>query len=176
MRRVPIGRAKQAISNNTAAAQRFVDATHEYDGATMNVHTGHLYEYGENVHMVGGHTGQTGSKIPTHYYDRGSDSPHLTAAQAHQERLRVLASTGFGRGRGGRDVGVGSWIDRETPEGTRKGVQMDATSIFHDRRQAEGATLHRNEDAMFNMSDLSETRNEDIRAARGLGPRPPKTD
>lgn len=164
-----IHEAHQQLQHDLTAAGRFVAATHEFGGATMNPRTGHVLEAGEDVHLVGGHADpQTGLKIPTRYYDQGVGNPHLSVAQAHAERIRTLILT-----QGQKDSGLGSWIDSQNPT---KGVQVDNSTIFHDRRQAETATLARNEDAMFSMKDLSEPRNEEIRAARGLGPRPPRMD
>lgn len=162
--------AHQQLQGDLAAAQHFVDATHEYGGATMNAKTGHVFQMGENVHLVGGHPDpQSGEKIGTRYYDQGVDNPHLTVAQAHAERLRNLIVTGGGT----RSTALGSWVDSGNPH---KGVQIDTSTIFHNRHRGENAVLDRNEDAMLHMKDLSETRNEDIRAKRGLPARPPKTD
>lgn len=164
-----IHEAHQQLQNDLQAAGRFVAATREFGGATMNPRTGHVFGAGEDVHLVGGHPDpQTGQKIPTRYYDQGVGNPHLSVAQTHAERIRTLILTGSQK-----DSALGSWVDSKNP---RKGVQVDNSTIFRDRRGAEDATLARNEDAMFYMKDLSEPRNEEIRAARGLGPRPSKTD
>lgn len=167
-RKVPLDRVKRAVENDTDAANSFAETTNRFRGASMDVRTGRLLQVGEDVHLVGGAPHIMGGKTPTHYYDSGSDSPQITASQAHQERLRVFAATG-----GRHDAAVGSWINAADPS---KGVQVDSSTIFTDRRKGEDAVLERNEDAMSHMVDLSETTNEQIRKARGLGPRPPKTD
>ena len=152
-----------------SAAQHLSNLTDEHGGASADLHSLRAYEYGENAHMASGTPDvRTGKAFPTQLVDVGTSNPKLSVGDVMEIRDKMRPAA-----KGAANPVFGTWVSEKDP---KKGVQVDYATALPDKEKAKDLTLSRNEDAMFSMSDLSETKNEDIRTERGItGERPPKT-
>jgi hypothetical protein len=136
-------------------------------GSSMLAKSGQFFSEGDNAHMVGAHPGTDGKPVPGAEINVGADDPKMTPMDAIQQRVRIRQATGDSP-----DVALGSWQRKNDEDGKPNAMVVDASTAFRDRGQAEDATLARDEDAMWSMDSMSETKNSEIRAQRGLPPRP----
>ena len=68
---------------------------------------------------------------------------------------------------------MGSWVDEEAPE---KGVQIDLSAGYKTKKAAEKKMVERNEDAIFDLKNMKNIRNEDVRQKYSSEPRPTKVN
>ena len=132
------------------SANAFAQATNVGGGASMNVKSGELEEFGKPGYFVGAEKSVRGmgGKIKTKYINRGGNQtrksrPQMSAQDALVQRARVDKLTG---GREGSTLG--SWIDDEA---LHKGVQIDASKKFTDKDAAVKAMEDRGETALWDM-------------------------
>lgn len=179
--KVPYSRTRQAMLDADAgkggpltptmhrvlsAAQHMAALTSENGGATIDLRKMDAYEGGQNFQMVGGSPDvRTGKAFPTQLVDVGSPNPRVHAGDIIDARKKMLPAA-VGKAR----PALGTWAAKD-----KKQVDIDLVDVIHNNpRRAEDLTLQRNEDAYFNLKNFDEPSNEEIRAKRGMGPRPPK--
>jgi hypothetical protein len=163
-------KAVRLLASNPKPAQDFIDSTHENKGASMFLHDMSMVNYGDKMNIVGKEPSKkTGKSVPTAFVNAGSSEPKLSALQfaSHFNRLKEHAKS--------KKALMGSWIDTNTPEATKKGVQIDLSGGYKDRPTAEMKMISRNEDAIVDASKgFEEIRHEDVRHKYESTPRPPK--
>jgi len=159
-------REVRTLAEHPQEAQDFIDSTHNFNGASMNLKSMKMPQPGDKMFIVGGETSKnTGKRVDTEYVDQGSSSPRLEPRQfaKHFNRLKMEA--------GDPKAMMGSWIDTKSKKNTRKGVQIDMSTGHINRKPAEDKMLERGEDAIWNMGSMRNIRNEAVRKRRGTGPR-----
>lgn len=143
-------RLTEALNRPTNQAAPSVNAaifaarTNANQGESFNLNTKQFASaQSEGRYVVGGESDPKGKRIKTKYVNRGRKTPQLSAADAasHIERASLATKNASG-------AHLGSWVD---PENTKKGVQMDVSSIFSDKKKAESVMEKRNEDAMWDL-------------------------
>lgn len=118
--------------NTHLAAQQFAAHTEKHGGATMNVHTGKILQPGEHGYVVGGEPStKTGKRVETGY-----EAGPVSAGTVMHHWARVKGETS------GPNVNLGSWKDAGNTE-------FDASSVYHDRRQATELAGKRAEKAVW---------------------------
>lgn len=169
----PHERSKQEVrllAGNPAQAQSFIDSTKNYGGASMFLKDMSMPQPGDKVYIVGKEKSQkTGGSVPTAFENPGQG--HITPRQFayHFNRLKMETAD--------PKAMVGSWVDAATKKGKAKGVQIDLSTGYKQKRRAEDKMIERNEDAIWNMNSMRNVRNEAVRKRRGVTePRPPKTN
>lgn len=154
------------LASHPAEAQKFIDSTRDYGGASMSLKTMKMAQPGESVYLVGKEPSQkTGKPVPTSYVDTGKSHPALNAQQFASHFLRLKGETNKST------AAMGSWVDEEAPH---KGVQIDLSSGYKKKSSAEKKMVERNEDAAWDMKKMQNIRHEDVRHKYAEGPRPPK--
>ena len=163
-------KAVRLLAEHPEKAQAFIDSTHENKGASMFLHDMSMVNYGDKMNIVGKEPSRkTGKPVPTEFVNAGSNEPKLSALQfaSHFNRLKEHAKN--------NKALMGSWIDTKTPEHTQKGVQIDMSGGYKNRKTAEMKMISRNEDAIVDASKgFEEIRHEDVRHKYEKTPRPPK--
>jgi hypothetical protein len=160
----------RTLASNPNEAQKFIDSTKNYGGASMFLNSMKMPEPGDKTYIVGKEKSQaTGKPVPTHYENPGKS--HLTPRQFayHFNRLGMESKD--------PKAMMGSWVDSKTKKGRAKGVQIDLSTGYKQKGRAEDKMIERNEDAIWNMKSMRNIRNEAARKRRGIKePRPPKED
>lgn len=161
------------MSRVLSSAQQASALTSEHGGASLDLHTMKPYQAGDEAYMVGGTPdSQTGKAFPSQLVDYGNPDPKMTAGDFIDTRRKMLAAA-----QGTENPVFGTWVAKEPDQYGAEGkphVAIDLSTAYSGQKQADDATLARNESANFTMKDFSEKTNEQIRKERGLGPRPPK--
>jgi len=156
----------RTLASNPKGAQDFINSTREHGGATMSLATGKLAQPGDSAYIVGKEPSKrTGQAVPTAFESAGSSHPSLSAKQfaSHFNRLKSESS--------GRNAAMGSWVDEEAPH---KGVQLDLSTAYKTKASAEKKMVNRNEDAIWDMKNMKNIRNEEVRHKYTPEPRPEK--
>jgi hypothetical protein len=112
-------------------------------GLTMNVRTGVTTdEQPATGYAVGGERDANGRRINTKKVSTGSTDPKLSANDAAKfaETVRL--------GSKDKNVNIGSWVDPSKP---KSGVQLDASRVYTDKKEATKKMEERKEDAMYNV-------------------------
>lgn len=147
---VPLVAAKQAKPKLDALnipleeAVNFVDRTNDigkgWSGATLGLTTGKVLKEGVPGHVVGAEPmeGKPDSRIATHLYGAGSNSPKLSIAQFANEAERIKGLTSH------PDSSIGTWFSTDSSE-AGKGIQLDASRVFADKNEAGRAAISRQE-------------------------------
>lgn len=163
------------LVENPKAAQDFIDSTRDNGGASIFLKDTRLPAVGsENMFIVGREPSQkTKQPVDTQYENRGTNNRNLSAKQfaSHFLRLREEATRPSGKIK--PQAMMGSWINSKEPE---KGIQMDLSVGLKKRSQAEQKMVDRNEDAIFDVKNISDIYHEDVRHKYTDTPRPPKGD
>lgn len=158
----------RTLAENPQAAQNFIDSTKNYGGASMFLHNMSMPQPGDKMHIVGKEpSSRTGEAVPTKFENPGKG--HLTPRQFayHFNRLKLEAN--------GPKSMMGSWFDTKNKKTKAKGTQIDMSTGYKQKRRAEDKMIERNEDAIWGMDNMRNTRNEAARKRRGITePRPPK--
>ena len=157
------------IGDLLSAAQHVARLTNESGGASVDLRTLKPYEPGQDVQMVGGSKdARTGEQFPTRMVGLGAQNPKMTVSDVLHIRNQMLPAAADNP-----HAVLGTWkvTDPEAPHRNRIDVDY-STAVHGDRRTAELLSVKRNEDAMFDMKDMSTTNNEEIRQKYGLRPRP----
>lgn len=156
-----------------SSAQQASALTSEFGGASLDLHTMKPYQAGDEAYMVGGTPdASTGKAFPSQLVDYGNPDPKMTAGDFIDTRKKMLAAA-----QGSENPVFGTWVAKEPDQYGAEGkphVAIDLSTAYSSQKQADDATLARNESANFTMKDFSEKTNEQIRAERGLGARPEK--
>lgn len=155
------------LASNPGGAQEFIDSTNKHGGASINLASGKVAQPGENLYLVGKEPSQrSGHPVPTAFESTGSKSPNLSAHQFSSHFLRLKGETSDPKAM------MGSWVDTKAKE---KGVQIDLSTGHKYKKAAEKKMITRNEDAVWNMKNMRNIRNEAARKRHGVTePRPPK--
>jgi hypothetical protein len=160
----------KVLAGNPGGAQDFIDSTRQHGGATMNLTTGKVAQYGDKVHLVGKEPSKlSGHPVRTEFESVGDSHPSLSAKQfaSHFVRLKEHAADD--------KASMGSWVDNKSKKSRAKGVQIDLSTGHKYKRSAEKKMIARNEDAIFSMTNMRNTYNEAARKRHGITePRPPK--
>ena len=144
-------RLTEALNRPTDQAAPAVNAaifaarTNANQGESFNLNTKQFASAmpSEGRYVVGGESDPKGKKIRTKYLNRGRKNPKMTAAEATQNMQRAPLATKNAEG-----AHLGSWVD---PENTKKGVQMDVSRVFSDKKKATETMENREEDAMWDL-------------------------
>lgn len=157
------------LINNLKGAEDFLHATNNYGGASINLTSGKVIQPGEKVYLVGKEPSKlSGHPVPTEFESAGTSSPKLNLKQfaSHFLRLKEHATDS--------KAVMGSWVDSSAKE---KGVQIDLSTGHKYKKTAERKMIARNEDAVWNMHNMRNIRNEAARKRHGITePRPPKAN
>lgn len=157
-------REVRTLAENPQAAQDFIDSTREHGGASINLQSGKLAQPGEKLHIVGGETSKrTGERVPTAYENPNGSTLTPRQFSFHFNRLKTETKD--------PKAMMGSWVDKSTKKGRAKGVQIDLSTGYAQKKRAEDKMIERDEDAIWNMKSMRNVRNEAARKRRGLGPR-----
>lgn len=156
-------REVRTLAENPQAAQNFIDSTKNYGGASMNIKSMKMTQPGDKMFIVGGGKSDSGERVATAYENPGKG--HITPRQFsyHFNRLKHVSKDPKSM--------MGSWVDSSTKAGRSKGVQVDLSTGYRQKKRAEDKMLDRNEDAIWNMKSMRNIRNEATRKRRGMGPR-----
>ena len=158
----------RTLAENPQAAQSFIDSTKNFGGASMFLHDMSMPQPGDKMHIVGKESSsRTGKPVPTAFENPGEG--HITPRQFsyHFNRLKAEAN--------GPKSMMGSWVDSKTKKSAAKGVQVDMSTGYKQKKRAEGKMIERNEDAIWNMGSMRNIRNEAARKRHGITePRPAK--
>jgi hypothetical protein len=144
-------RLTEALNRQTDQAAPSVNAaifaarTNTNQGESFNLNTKQFASAvpSEGRYVVGGESDPKGKRIKTKYLNRGRKNPQMTAAEATQSMQRASLATKNAEG-----VHLGSWID---PDNTKKGVQIDVSRVFADKKKATDTMENRGEDAMWDL-------------------------
>jgi hypothetical protein len=122
-----------------------------------------LAKPGESMHIVGKEKSQrTGLPVDTAYAP-GQNTLTPRQFSMHLNRLKTETKD--------KKAMMGSWVDNSSKKSRAKGVQVDLSTGYAQKKRAEDKMLERGEDAIFSMKNMRNTRNEAVRKRRGLGPR-----
>ena len=147
-------------------AQAFIDSTRDFGGASINLNSMKLAQPGESLHIVGKEKSQrTGAPVDTEY---AAGQSTLTPRQFSMHLNRLKHETKD------KKAMMGSWVDNKSKKSRAKGVQIDLSTGYAHKKRAEDKMLERDEDAIWNMKSMRNSRNEAVRKRRGMGPRPQK--
>jgi hypothetical protein len=112
-------------------------------GLTMNVHTGITTdEQPASGYAVGGERDSKGRRINTQKVNKGTKDPKVNANDVSKFSEKVRMGTSD------KNVNIGSWVDPEKP---KSGVQLDASRVYTDKKEAIKKMESRKEDAMYNV-------------------------
>lgn len=134
------GRSSGAV-NPVIASAIFSHQFNTTGGATMNVHTNEVAKPGSPGYVVGGHG------MPTEYHDTGH-AQRLDTILGHRTRIRQATTAD-------PHAALGYWVDREAPQPK---AEVDASSIFRDRRKAVATGRSRGEKAVWDLGKMQEIR------------------
>jgi hypothetical protein len=112
-------------------------------GLTMNVRTGVTTdEQPATGYAVGGERDAKGRRINTKKVSTGKKDPKISSNEVlkFSEKVRM--------GTKDKNVNIGSWVDPSKP---RSGVQLDASRVYTDKKEATKKMEERKEDAMYNV-------------------------
>jgi hypothetical protein len=157
------------LASNPKGAEDFIHSTNNYGGASINLTSGNVIQPGEKVFLVGKEPSKlSGHPVDTAFESTGTKSPSLSAQQFASHFLRLQ-----GHATDSKAV-MGSWVDSKAKE---KGVQIDLSTGHKYKKTAERKMISRNEDAVWNMHNMRNIRNEAARKRHGITePRPPKVN
>ena len=157
------------LIQNSKSAEDFLHATNNFGGASVNLSSGKVAQPGEKVYLVGKEPSKlSGHPVDTAFEDAGTKSPKLNIKQfaSHFLRLKEHATD--------EKAMMGSWVD---PKAKEKGVQIDLSTGHKYKKAAERKMIMRNEDAVWNMHNMRNIRNEAARKRHGITEtRPPKVN
>jgi hypothetical protein len=158
------------LASNPQGAQDFIHSTNNYGGASINLASGKVAQPGENLFLVGKEPSQrSGYSVPTQFEGAGSLNPNISAHQFSSHFLRLKGETSDPKAM------MGSWVDTKSKKSRKKGVQIDLSTGHKYQKTAEKKMITRNEDAVWNMKNMRNIRNEAARKRHGITePRPPK--
>jgi hypothetical protein len=157
----------RTLASNPKGAQEFINSTNNFGGASMSLSEGKVAKPGDKLFLVGKEPSQrSGYPVPTHYESVGESNPRISAKQFASHFVRLKGQTSDPKAM------MGSWVDSKAKE---KGVQIDLSTGHKYQRTAEKKMISRNEDAVWNMHNMRNIRNEAARKRHGITePRPPK--
>ena len=112
----------------------------------MNVRSGEVAEPGKPGYIVGGQPDARGQRIPTQYQAE-SGGTDLGTVMGHRSRIRAQTTD--------RATSVGYWRDTEVPNSD---YEVDASSIFHDRRTAINVGQRRGEKSVWDLQKMDDIR------------------
>lgn len=166
------------IVEHPEKVQAFLDSTHTHGGASMFLNDMSMVQGGQKMYLVGKEPSRkTKEPVPTQYEDKGSLTPKLSAQQFANHFLRLKEEATTKSGTVAKKAMIGSWINKKTKKQTKKGVQMDLSGGYVDRKTAEKKMIDRNEDAIADASKYFEDiYHEDVRHKYTDTPRPKKED
>jgi hypothetical protein len=170
-KRMPAAPSKEdtrLLAENPSRVQDFINSTKDFGGASINLNSMKLAKPGDALHIVGKEPSKnTGEAVPTAFLNPGESK--ITPRQFAQHFNRLKNETV------NPNAMMGSWVDNSTKKGKAKGVQIDLSVGHRYKKHAEDKMIKRNEDAIFSMSNMRNTRNEAARKRHGITePRPPK--
>jgi hypothetical protein len=164
---VPLGKRGRTTPDGLklASAKDFSNKTEKYGGATMDLATQRVYNGGvDEGHVVGAEPSEiTGKRVTTHLYGEGMAHPALSMGQLNTEYKRLKRHVTAPGG------AMGSWVN-----GGR--VHMDASRVFADQDAAGRAVIARDEDASFDLKNLSDVTNAEHRQRLGVPGEQAKTN
>ena len=144
-------------------AQSFIDKTRDFKGASINLNSMKLAQPGEKMHIVGKEKSQrTGAPVDT-AYAQGQSTLTPRQFSMHLNRLKHETSD--------KKAMMGSWVDSKSKKSRAKGVQIDLSTGYAQKKRAEDKMIERGEDAIWNMKSMRNVRNEAVRKRRGMEPR-----
>jgi len=160
------------LASNPKGAQDFIDSTNNYGGASINLTSGNVIQPGEKVYLVGKEPSKlSGHSVPTEFESTGTQTPKLNAKQFASHFLRLQSHAADSK------AVMGSWVDTKNKKTKEKGVQIDLSTGHKYKKAAERKMIMRNEDAVWNMHNMRNIRNEAARKRHGITePRPPKVN
>lgn len=154
------------LASHPNEAQKFIDSTREYGGASMFLKNMKMAQPGESVYLVGKEPSQkTGKAVPTAFESQGSTHPSLSPKQFASHFLRLQGETKK------PTAVMGTWVDEEAKH---RGVQIDLSAGYKKKQSAEKKMIDRNEDAVWDMKKMQNIRHEDVRKKYTKTPRPKK--
>lgn len=161
------------VVENPASTQGFIDSTRENGGASIFLKDARLPKTGEeNMYVVGREPSQrTGETVDTQYENKGTNNRNLSVKQFASHFLRLKGEATRPSGQIKPQAMMGSWIDSKNPD---KGIQMDLSVGLKQRGRAEKKMIDREEDAIFDVKNIADIRNEDVRHKYTDTPRPKK--
>ena len=161
------------LASHPEQAQRFVDSTRENGGASIFLKDARMPDVGsEKMYVVGSEPSQkTKETVPTRYENQGTGNANISPKQFASHFLRLKSEATRASGQIKPQAMMGSWVDSQNP---KKGVQMDLSVGLKNKQQAEKKMVTRNEDAIFDVKNISDIRHEDVRHKYTDTPRPPK--
>lgn len=112
----------------------------------MNVRSGEVAQPGKSGYIVGGQPDAHGERIPTQY-QAVSGGTDLGTVMGHRSRIRAQTTD--------RATSVGYWRDPEVHESP---YEVDASSIFHDRRTAVSVGQRRGEKSVWDLQKMDDIR------------------
>jgi hypothetical protein len=156
------------LAGNPKSAQDFIDSTKNFGGASMNLKSMKLAQPGDPLHIVGKEPSKrTGKAVETAFVNPGESKITPRQFALHFNRLKGETDN--------PNAMIGSWFDNKTKKSKAKGVQLDLSVGHRYKKTAERKMIDRNEDAIFSMTNMRNTRHEAARKRHGITtPRPPK--
>lgn len=118
-------------------------------GATMGAHDNEVAKPFTPGYIVGSQPDRTGRKIPTQYEHDMQHAQRLDTILGHARRVRTATA-------GQPLSAMGYWRDHESSEPTA--TEVDASTVFHDRRTAVKVGKHRDEKAVWDLGKMAEIR------------------
>jgi len=160
------------LASNPKGAEDFIHSTNNYGGASINLTSGNVIQPGEKAYLVGKEPSKlSGHPVDTAFESAGTSSPKLNPKQFASHFLRLQ-----GHATDAKAV-MGSWVDSKSNKSRKKGVQIDLSTGHKYQKTAEKKMISRNEDAVWNMHNMRNIRNEAARKRHGITePRPPKVN
>ena len=156
-------REVRTLAEQPQAAQDFINSTRDFGGAFINLNSMKLAQPGEKMHIVGKEKSQrTGMPVNTEY---APGQTTLTPRQFSMHFNRLKHETKD------KKAMMGSWVDSSSKKSKAKGVQIDLSTGYAQKKRAEDKMIERGEDAIWNMKSMRNVRNEAVRKRRGLPPR-----
>jgi len=153
----------RTLAEHPNQAQSFINSTRDFGGASINLNSMKLAQPGEKMHIVGKEKSQrTGMPVDTSYAP-GQNTLTPRQFSMHLNRLKTETND--------KKAMMGSWVDNSSKKGKAKGVQIDLSTGFAQKKRAEDKMIERDEDAIWNMKSMRNVRNEAVRKRRGMEPR-----
>lgn len=112
----------------------------------MNVHTGQVAEPGKAGYIVGGQPDVHGKRIPT-VDEPVAGGTALNRVMGHRSRIRAQTNDAA--------TSVGYWRDTERAASP---YEVDASSIFNDRRVAKAVGHRRGEKSVWDLQKMDDIR------------------
>jgi hypothetical protein len=137
--RLPAGTTR----NPVLSAVIFGKLADETGGATMNVHTGEVAKPHSPGYIVGGQPDRRGRRVPTEYEPKAG----LDHILGHRQRIAS--------GSDDAHASVGYWRDPDVHDSP---YEVDASSVFRDRRDAVKTGTQRGEKSVWDLGKMKDIR------------------